>query len=222
MSSIFRKSVERNSQRMSITGTQGWMWLRTKNNDKGICNRAPLSSNYGTFVILMRSTDPATAGPKYLVTSRLLLEDEAMVFHAPLVATWSSNACHTHINMNHALTKQRSCRLAKEKQELTRGGYSHVISTFSIFFVVPKSKIMSTAELGSNPEAQYDCAFPSTALVAECCALEDVADLSQLLHSPFPGAYSKGLHHLPTPTILTHLLGSLSKKCLPRAQKLII
>ena len=108
----------------------------------------------------------------------------------------------THIN--HALTKQRSCRLAKEKQELTRGGYSHVISTFSIFFVAPKSKIMSTAELGSNPEAQYDCAFPSTALLAECCALEDVADLSQLLHSPFPGAYSKGLHHLPTPTILTH------------------
>ena len=95
MSSILCKIVERNLQRMSITGTQGWMWLRTKNNDKGICNRGPLSSNYGTFVILMRSTDPATAGPKYLVTSRLLLEDAAMVFHAPLVATWSSNACHT-------------------------------------------------------------------------------------------------------------------------------
>ena len=79
-----------------------------KNNEKGICNRAPLSNNCGTFVILMRSTDPATAGPKYFVTSRLLLEEEAMVFHAPLVATWSSNACHTHIN--HALTKQRSCR----------------------------------------------------------------------------------------------------------------
>ena len=203
MSSILRKIVERNSQRMSITGTQGWMWLRTKkNNEKGICNRAPLKSNYRTFAILIRNTDPATAGPKYFVTSRLLLEEEAMVFHAPLVATWSSNACHTHIN--HALTKQQSCRLANERQELTRGGYSHVISTFSIVFVAPKSKIMSTAELGSNPEAQYDCAFPSTALVAECCALEDVADLSQLLHSPLPSAYSNGLHHLPTPTILTH------------------
>ena len=102
----------------------------------------------------------------------------------------------THINR--ALTKQQSCRLANERQELTRGGYSHVISTFSIFFVAPKSKIMSTAELGSNPEAQYDCAFPSTALVAECCALEDVADLSQLLHSPLPGAYSNGSHTPPS------------------------
>ena len=95
MSSMFGKILDRNSQRMSITGTQGWMWLRTKKNDKGTCNRAPLNSNYGTFVILMRNTDPATAGPKYFVTSRLLLEDDAMVFHAPLVATCNSNACHT-------------------------------------------------------------------------------------------------------------------------------
>ena len=45
-----------------------------------------------TLVILMRKLAPLTAGPKYLVVWRLLLDVEKMLLHTPPVATSNSNA----------------------------------------------------------------------------------------------------------------------------------
>ena len=83
-------------QSMSFKLSQGWVWLfiaHTQKLNSHDASRAHI--NLQTFDMRMRNALPDTAGPKYLVLFRLLLDVVKIFFHTPPLATSRSNAYGT-------------------------------------------------------------------------------------------------------------------------------
>jgi len=80
-------------QSMSFKLSQGWVWLFIAHTQTWNSHDASRSLfNLQTFDMRMRNALPDTAGPKYLVLFRLLLDVVKIFFHTPPLATSRSNA----------------------------------------------------------------------------------------------------------------------------------